>query len=144
MSVPFCSLRFFAPMDFREKAVAHILFLPRNRKEEKMSTKLKEETLGQRLKAARIRMGMTQEELASMTFIPKPTLSNYENDRIDIKSSVIVELARALKTDPNYLLLGNEENENDSAFMTEARAILSKITDSSVQEVLLKQLRALV
>ena len=43
--------------------------------------------------AARIRIGMTQEQFAEITFIPKPTLSNYENDRIDIKSSVIAELA---------------------------------------------------
>ena len=57
---------------------------------------------------------MTQEELAGITFIPKPTISNYENDRIDIKSSVIAELAKALET------------------------------DSKIQELLLKQIRALV
>ncbi len=36
----------------------------------------------------------------SAAFIPKPTISNYENDRIDIKGSVIAELAKALETDP--------------------------------------------
>ena len=41
-------------------------------------------------------MGLTQDQLAEITFIPKPTISNYENDRIDIKSSVIAELAKAL------------------------------------------------
>ena len=61
---------------------------------------IKEETLGQRIRAQRIRLGMTQEELAETTFILKPTTSNYENDRIDIKSSVIAELAKVLKTDP--------------------------------------------
>ena len=114
------------------------------RKEEKMNTFIKEETLGQRIRAQRIRMGMTQEELAERTFIPKPTISNYENDRIDIKSSVIAELANALQTDPNYLILGEKAPEVANGFMNEAEGLFSKITDPKVQEMLLKQIRALV
>ncbi len=104
----------------------------------------KEETLGQRIRAQRIRLGMTQEELAKATFIPKPTISNYENDRIDIKSSVIAELAKALETDPNYLILGEKAPEVANGFMNEAEGLFSKITDPKVQEMLLKQIRALV
>ena len=51
--------------------------------------KLAENTLGQRIKAQRIRMGYTQEKLAELMCVPKPTISSYENDRIDIKGSVI-------------------------------------------------------
>lgn len=108
-----------------------------------MNTSIKEETLGQRIRAQRIRLGMTQEELAEITFIPKPTISNYENDRIDIKSSVIAELAKALETDPNYLILGEKAPEANG-FMNEAEGLFSKITDPKVQEMLLKQIRALV
>ena len=86
----------------------------------------------------------TQEELAEITFIPKPTISNYENDRIDIKSSVIAELAKALETDPNYLILGEKAPEVANGFMNEAEGLFSKITDPKVQEMLLKQIRALV
>ena len=114
------------------------------RKEEKMNISIKEETLGQRIRAQRIRLGMTQEELAEITFIPKPTISNYENDRIDIKSSVIAELAKALETDPNYLILGEKAPEVANGFMNEAEGLFSKITDPKVQEMLLKQIRALV
>ena len=114
------------------------------RKEEKMNTSIKEETLGQRIRAQRMRLGMTQEELAEITFIPKPTISNYENDRIDIKSSVIAELAKALETDPNYLILGEKAPEVANGFMNEAEGLFSKITDPKVQEMLLKQIRALV
>lgn len=114
------------------------------RKEEKMNTSIKEETLGQRIRAQRIRLGMTQEELAEITFIPKPTISNYENDRIDIKSSVIAELAKALETDPNYLILGEKAPEVANGFMNEAEGLFSRITDPKVQEMLLKQIRALV
>ena len=114
------------------------------RTEEKMNTSIKEETLGQRIRAQRMRLGMTQEELAEITFIPKPTISNYENDRIDIKSSVIAELAKALETDPNYLILGEKAPEVANGFMNEAEGLFSKITDPKVQEMLLKQIRALV
>ncbi len=113
-------------------------------KKEKMNIFIKEETLGQRIRAQRIRLGMTQEELAEITFIPKPTISNYENDRIDIKSSVIAELAKALETDPNYLILGEKAPEVANGFMNEAEGLFSKITDPKVQEMLLKQIRALV
>ena len=113
-------------------------------KKEKMNISIKEETLGQRIRAQRIRLGMTQEELAEATFIPKPTISNYENDRIDIKSSVIAELAKALETDPNYLIMGKKAPESDNRFVDEAADLLSKITDPKVQELLLKQIRALV
>ena len=78
------------------------------------------------------------------TFIPKPTISNYENDRIDIKSSVIAELAEALQTDPNYLILGEKTPEADNRFVNEAAELFLKITDPKVQKMLLKQIRALV
>ena len=55
--------------------------------------KLAENTLGQRIKAQRIRMGLTQEQLAEKMFVPKTTISTYERDASDIKSSVLVELA---------------------------------------------------
>lgn len=109
-----------------------------------MNISIKEETLGQRIRAQRIRLGMTQEELAEVTYIPKPTISNYENDRIDIKSSVIAELANALQTDPNYLILGEKATKADDGFMNEAEGLFSKITDPKMQEMLLKQIRALV
>ena len=66
--------------------------------------KLAEETLGQRIKAQRIRVGYTQEQLAEIMCVPKSTISAYENDKVDIKGSVIAELSRHLATKPDYLL----------------------------------------
>ena len=54
------------------------------------------------------------------------------------------ELAIVLQTDPNYLILGNVENEVDDSFINEASALLEKITDPLIQEMLLKQIRALM
>ena len=80
-----------------------------------MNISIKEETLGQRIRAQRIRLGMTQEELADV-----------------------------LQTDPNYLILGEKAPEAANGFMNEAEGLFSKITDPKVQEMLLKQIRALV
>ena len=80
-----------------------------------MNISIKEETLGQRIRAQRIRLGMTQEELA-----------------------------KALETDPNYLIMGEKASESDNRFVNEAVELFSKITDPKMQEMLLKQIRALV
>ena len=58
-----------------------------------MNTTLKEETLGQRLKAARIRKNMTPEELAEAMLTTKSMISYYENDHGDMKQSMIAEFA---------------------------------------------------
>ena len=102
---------------------------------------LAENTLGQRIKAQRIRMGYTQEKLAELMCVPKPTISSYENDRIDIKGSVIVELAGVLHTDPNYLLMGVQKKETNQ-FMDTMIAMLQNITDEKTRELLLLQMRA--
>lgn len=77
-----------------------------------------------------------------MRRIPKSTISAYENDKVDIKSSVIVELAKNLETDANYLL-GIEVSEED-AFINEAMELLMKIKDEKVKRLLLKQIVAVV
>ncbi len=58
----------------------------------------------QRIKAARSRKGYTQEQFAEVMHIPKSTVSAYENDKVDMKGSVLVELSEHLDTTPNYLL----------------------------------------
>lgn len=103
-----------------------------------MNINLAENTLGQRIKAQRIRMGFTQDELAEVMCIPKKTISGYENDRVDIRGSVISELAEYLHTTPNYLL-GYEE---DPALAAITNA-LNEITDEKVKAMLLVQIQAL-
>ena len=102
-----------------------------------MNTTLKEETLGQRIRASRIMRNMTQEQLADIMCIPKTTLSAYENDKVDIKSSVLVELSRHLGTTPNYLL-GMEPSDINNVVN-----LLNRINDSQVREAFMIQLEAL-
>ena len=101
---------------------------------------LKEETLGQRIKAQRIRIGMTQDDLAEKLLIPKASVSAYENDRIDIKGSRIVELAEALGVSPNYLLGFNEE---ENPVLEDIIVALRKINDQNALDILKIQIEAL-
>ena len=57
-----------------------------------MNITLKEETLGQRIRAQRIRMGMTQEELADKLYVSRQTISSWENDKSypDIHSLLMI------------------------------------------------------
>lgn len=64
-----------------------------------MNTLLKEETLGQRIKAARVRKNMTQEALAEEMRTTKSMISYYENDHGDMKQSMISEFADILGTE---------------------------------------------
>ena len=100
----------------------------------------KEETLGKRIRAQRIRIGMTQDDLAEKLLIPKTSVSAYENDRIDIKGSRIVELAEALGVSPNYLLGFNEE---ENPVLEEITDALQKIKDPNILNILKIQIEAL-
>ena len=101
-------------------------------------TIIKEETLGQRIRAQRMRMGWTQEELAEKMCVPKSTISAYENDRVDIKSSVIVELSKLLETIPNHLL-GTGEYDTD---ILEILCVLKQMSPG-LKKVALEQIKAL-
>lgn len=102
--------------------------------------RLAEETMGQRIKAQRIRIGLTQEQLAEAMCVPKSTISAYENDKVDIKSSVVDELSKHLLTSPNYLHGYKEEQEHDS-YVVSAAAIFRSIKDEKVKALLLGQIQ---
>ena len=75
-----------------------------------------EKTIGMRIRECRVKMGITQEELAEQICCKKSLISQYENDRVDIKGSVIVELAEYLGTTTGYLLnneIGCDLDENE-------------------------------
>ena len=107
-----------------------------------MQKNVKEETLGQRIKAQRIRMGLTQEDLAEKMCTTKSMISYYENDHGDMKQSMIAEFARVLCTTAEYLTCGVAPFEGLSDRETEALTLFTKM-DSQVQDLLLIQMRAL-
>lgn len=67
-----------------------------------------EKTIGQRIKECRIKLGMTQQDLADALYIPKTTVSSYERDVVDMKMGIIKELAKVLHTTVGYLIDGEK------------------------------------
>ncbi len=99
-----------------------------------------ENSIGKRIKECRKNKGMTQELLAEAMLTDKSTISLYENDKIDIKSSVLIELARILGCTAGYLLEGETKESMDAEFFS----VLSKIKNPEVKAIALKQLEALI
>lgn len=64
--------------------------------------------IGQRIKECRMKMGMTQEELAEVLYTKKCTISAYDTGKIDIKVSILRDIAKVLNTTAGYLMDGDE------------------------------------
>ena len=52
-----------------------------------------EKTVGMRIRECRVKMGITQEELAAMMCTKKSTISSYELGKNDVKVGIIEEMA---------------------------------------------------
>ncbi len=100
---------------------------------------LMNETMGWRIKEQRKRMHMTQEQVAELMCIPKSTISAYENDKVDIKSSVIIELSHVLNTSPNYLL-GMEECDKE---FNDTVRLLKSIKNDEIRKSLMAHISTL-
>lgn len=100
-----------------------------------------EKTIGMRIKECRLALGMTQEELADVLQMKKITLSAYENDRIDIKISILKEIAAGLGTTVAYLVDG-EESEFSLEVMQVAR-LLQGIENEQLRKAAMEQVKVL-
>ena len=96
-------------------------------------------TLGERIREQRCRMYLTQEELAEALCIKKSTISMYENDKVDIKTSVLSDLSRELNTSVAYLL-GQEEFDED---LLELISIYRSIKDPKIRQAGVAQFKVL-
>ena len=84
-----------------------------------------ENTMGTRIREMRKAAGMSQEQLAEILCTKKATISAYENDHIDIKSSILLE--------------GKKEEALDARIMD----ALLELKNDQMREVALKQIQAL-
>ena len=66
-------------------------------------------------------------------------ISAYENDHIDIKSSIVLEIAKALNCSGSYLLEGKKAEALDARIMD----ALLELKNDQMREVALKQIQAL-
>ena len=71
---------------------------------------------GKRLKDARLKKGMTQEELASAVGVSKGAIGNYESEVSSPKEPILIKLMKVLGIDANYLyqdFINLKENLSD-------------------------------
>ena len=98
-------------------------------------------TLGQKIREYRLKRGMTQEELAERLFSRKSTISDYENDKIDIKISVLREIAKILGM-PLFCFLCEQNADTDDEIMQMAMA-LKQIKSKELRKAAIKQVMIL-
>lgn len=69
-------------------------------------------TIGERIKSARINLGMTQEELGKRIGVQKAAINKYETGTVvNLKRTTIANLAKALNVDPTWLLGMTEKGD---------------------------------
>ena len=100
-----------------------------------------EKTLGMRIKECRMKMGMTQDELAEALLTKKSTISAYENDKIDIKVSVLKDLAKVLCTNVAYLVDGDEKDITPEVM--QVAVLLQEIQNKELRKVAMEQVKIL-
>ena len=89
-------------------------------------------SLGIRIKHARKRNGLTQEQLAERVNLSSTHISNIENGRTVFSMQVFVNLANALSVRPDELLCDSIEQSRE-IYASEAQKILSSCTIEEVR-----------
>ena len=98
-------------------------------------------TIGGRIREKRTELGLSQEKLGELLYMKKSTISAYETNTNDVPGKVIVELAKVLETTPNYLLLGEVEEDD---WMQEMKRVLGKIENPGMRALAMNQMKCFV
>lgn len=85
------------------------------------------DTIGARLLAARKRRGWTIYDVQSFTSIPANTLSEYENDALDVPSERLEKLSRLYGVSSDWILTGRDTAENTRRQWPKGYAILTRL-----------------
>ena len=104
-------------------------------------------TIGQRIRAARERRNMTQDEVAQLCKTTKQTIFKYENEIVtNIPYDKIVLLSNALDVSPSYLFGWDEkENSPSEPTLTEGEKMLLDLFNrvpEDQQQMVLQMIRA--
>ena len=100
-----------------------------------------EKTIGKRIRECRVKVGMTQEELAEALITKKSTVSAYENDKIDIKISILKQIAKVL--DITVFYLAREQDEDINSDVMQMAKVLQQIQSNELRKVAVEQAKVL-
>ena len=73
--------------------------------------------VGSRIKHRRKELGMSQEKLAELIDVSVPHMSNIENGKTKFSLQVLIDLANALNTTPDVLLLDQMKSQDKTRCM---------------------------
>lgn len=93
--------------------------------------KLDYKAIGKRIKVARIRMGITQEQLADRVSVPPTHLSNIEIGSSRVSLTTIVKIANVLNVTIDDLLCDNLVKEH-SQFEQNMKSLMNGCNDHVV------------
>lgn len=99
-------------------------------------------TIGSRIRDRRKELGMSQEELAEKLYTSKQMISAYENDKTEIKVSVLRELVAVLDTTTSYLVDGVIEVKHTTE-VQELLDVFSRLDNDQVRAIALQQMKLL-
>lgn len=107
-----------------------------------MDNSLDYKLIGKRIKIQRLRKNMTQDNLADLTGLSNPHISNIESGSTQLSLVALVQIANALDVTPDALLCDNIKNAKE-AFYNEFIVELSDcdIVESSIALDLLQALK---
>ena len=98
-------------------------------------------TMGMRIRECRLALGMTQEEMAEALYTKKCAISAYETGKIDIKVSILKDIAKVLNTTAGYLMDGDEIGFD--AEIMQVAMMLQEMKNEEVRKVAVEQVKAL-
>lgn len=100
-------------------------------------------TIGSRIRDRRKELGMSQEELAEKLYTSKQMISSYENDKTEIKVSVLRELVETLNTSTSYLVDGIVEVRHTPQ-VEQLLGIFSRLDNDKIREIAIQQMKLLL
>ena len=95
----------------------------------------------EKLQELRKRRGLTQEELAEAIYTKKCTISAYETEKIDIKVSILRDIAKILNTTAGYLMDGDEMGFDTEVM--QLAMILQEMKNEEIRKVTVEQVKVL-
>lgn len=93
-------------------------------------------TVGERIKARRLEINMTQSQLAKLVgYSNRSTITLIETNQRDISRTKVIEIAKALRTTPAYIM-GWDGSENTNAKIWENMTKQYDFTNDELEQII--------
>lgn len=101
-------------------------------------------TLGERIKQLRIEQGMSQDELAQrLGYKSRSSINKIELGKNDVTQTMIVSIAKVLKTTPAYLMGWNDIPHPQEARTSEFVELFTKLS-ADQQTLIIAQIKGIL